>query len=186
MSRQLSLLLAAVALLTACDQPTPEPEVVIDPPPTGPQEARTFPVPDAVQAVRRTTGDYRRLAAAEAKGYAAFGGCFADSVLGGMGYHFANDALVADSSIDALRPELMVYEPLRSGERRLAAVEYIVFVDEWHAHGHADPPALFGQVFHINPTLLPKPFYLLHVWLWKENPSGLFMDWNPAVSCEAP
>jgi hypothetical protein len=26
-------------------------------------------------------------------------------------------------------------------------------------------------------------FYELHVWYAKANPSGLFNDWNPTVSC---
>ena len=27
-------------------------------------------------------------------------------------------------------------------------------------------------------------FYELHVWAWRDNPSGVFVDWNPRVSCE--
>jgi len=23
----------------------------------------------------------------------------------------------------------------------------------------------------------------LHVWIWRENPSGMFADWNPTVHC---
>lgn len=26
--------------------------------------------------------------------------------------------------------------------------------------------------------------WVLHVWLWRGNPSGLFEDWNPTVSCD--
>lgn len=26
--------------------------------------------------------------------------------------------------------------------------------------------------------------WLLHVWVWKHNPNGMFEDWNPNVSCE--
>ncbi len=25
--------------------------------------------------------------------------------------------------------------------------------------------------------------WYLHVWVWQENPSGLFADWNPSVKC---
>jgi hypothetical protein len=25
--------------------------------------------------------------------------------------------------------------------------------------------------------------WALHVWVWKHNPSGMFADWNPQVSC---
>jgi len=28
-------------------------------------------------------------------------------------------------------------------------------------------------------------FYALHVWAWKDNPNGTFVNWNPAVSCDA-
>ena len=29
-----------------------------------------------------------------------------------------------------------------------------------------------------------RPFYELHVWAWRDNPNGAFVDWNPRVSCE--
>ena len=29
------------------------------------------------------------------------------------------------------------------------------------------------------------PFYELHVWAWKQNPTGAFADNNPKVSCDA-
>ncbi len=28
-----------------------------------------------------------------------------------------------------------------------------------------------------------KPFYALHAWIWKKNPSGLLQPWNPSVAC---
>jgi hypothetical protein len=39
-------------------------------------------------------------------------------------------------------------------------------------------PAIFGQE-------LPGPMegHHLHVWLWKENPAGMFSPTNPAVKC---
>jgi hypothetical protein len=133
--------------------------------------------------LRRVTDQFHSIGQAEKVGYAAFGPCFQDPTLGGMGFHWANQQLIADSAVDPLKPELLVYQPLPDGGRKLAAVEYIVFVDEWQAKGHVGPPNLFGQDFHINPTLLEKPFYLLHVWAWVANPAGTFMDWNPTVSC---
>ena len=44
----------------------------------------------------------------------------------------------------------------------------------------AAAPVLFGQEFKQNDTF---QLWGLHVWLWKENPSGLFASWNPRVSC---
>jgi hypothetical protein len=28
-------------------------------------------------------------------------------------------------------------------------------------------------------------FYTLHVWAWKNNRNGTFVNWNPDVSCDA-
>jgi hypothetical protein len=136
-------------------------------------------------ALRGATARFQRLEVALDEGYTAFGGCFADpNGAGGMGYHYVNNALVADPAVDPLRPELLVYERKPSGTYKLVAVEWITFVSAWHAAGNASPPSLFAQEFHINPTLLQEPFYLLHAWIWKHNPSGMFADWNPTVSCE--
>lgn len=134
-------------------------------------------------ALQRLTDQFHSISKAEGAGYAAFGPCFDNPGVGGMGFHWANQQLIGDSTVDASKPELLVYRPLSDGGKSLAAVEYIVFVDEWHARGNVNPPSLFGQEFHINPTLLQKPFYLLHVWAWDANPAGTFMDWNPTVSC---
>lgn len=135
-------------------------------------------------ALRGATARFHRLDVALAEGYTAFGGCFADPAgSGGMGYHYVNDALVRDPAIDPLRPELLVYERRPGGALRLVAVEWITFVSAWHGAGNGAAPSLFGHEFEINPTLLPEPFYLLHAWIWKHNPSGLLADWNPNVTC---
>jgi hypothetical protein len=57
----------------------------------------------------------------------------------------------------------------------LVAHEYIVPVDAWT---ESEPPMLFGHHLHQHPVL---PLYVLHTWIWKDNPSGLFEDYNPAV-----
>ena len=57
----------------------------------------------------------------------------------------------------------------------LVAHEYIVPIEAWHG---PTPPRLFGVPFHEHPTL---PLWVLHAWLWKDNPTGVFEDWNPAV-----
>ena len=58
---------------------------------------------------------------------------------------------------------------------------------DWQAAGHGSPPSLFGRTFDFTPSPnrygLP-PFYSLHAWIWKPNPSGLLFAWNPRVSCE--
>jgi hypothetical protein len=70
----------------------------------------------------------------------------------------------------------------------LVAVECIVLQSAWEEAGHAAPPSLFSQQFEPVPEGnrygLP-PFYEPHAWIWKHNPSGMFSDWNPLVSCAA-
>jgi hypothetical protein len=43
---------------------------------------------------------------------------------------------------------------------------------------------LKGQLFHYfeSPNRFALPaFYTLHVWAWKENPNGAFVNWHPEV-----
>lgn len=107
--------------------------------------------------------------------------------MGAMGIHYVNGALVGDPSIDAAKPEALVYEPEGNGRLRLVALEYLVVQSAWDAN-HSSPPTLFGQQFNFTPAGnrygLPA-FYSLHAWIWKHNPSGTFAMWNPTVSCAA-
>jgi hypothetical protein len=44
-----------------------------------------------------------------------------------------------------------------------------------------------GQLMHLfeSPNRFGLPaFYTLHVWAWKANPNGAFVNWHPNVSCE--
>jgi hypothetical protein len=95
-----------------------------------------------------------------------------------------NGVLVGDGQLDAERPEALIYEQ-KQRFLRLVGVEYIVIADAWHAN-NAAPPVLMGQHFHYvgspNRYGLP-PFYELHVWAWRDNPNGVFADWNTKVSC---
>jgi hypothetical protein len=110
--------------------------------------------------------------------------CIAQPGDGVMGEHYLNGALL-DAEVEVTQPELLVYEPDASGRRRLVALEYLVFQADWDAT-HSDPPSLFGEEFMLTPEGnrygLP-PFYALHAWIWKFNPSGTFAMWNPRVSC---
>jgi hypothetical protein len=102
---------------------------------------------------------------------------------GNMGYHYANATLLTDGKIDRLHPEAVLYER-RNHRLHLTAIEYIVIVDQWGAN--KPPPVLYGQEFMKvdapNRFGLPA-FYMLHVWLWKNNPLGLFNPYNPRVHC---
>lgn len=135
-------------------------------------------------AVRAATARYHDLSTAIADGYGLFPGCFSNPA-GGMGVHYVKFSSVADGVIDPLEPEALVYEPGAAGTMQLVAVEYVQIAATWRG---GSAPTVLGRPL----TFVPAPnefglpdFYELHAWLWRPNPSGMFAEWNPAVSCPA-
>jgi hypothetical protein len=143
------------------------------------------PTPALVEQVRETTRSFRNVENAVAAGYASEGACVSGPEEGAMGIHYADADLVVDAELRADQPELLIYEQ-RGDRLRLVGVEYLVFVDAWNAAGNTSPPVFVGQHFNLvnspNRYAIP-PFYELHVWAWRDNPFGVFVDWNPTVSC---
>ena len=138
-----------------------------------------------VLEVRQATEAFHDVNAALAAGYGSAGSCVSGPEVGAMGVHFPNGTLVNDGELDAAQPEILVYEQ-RHGRLQLLGVEYIVIAEPWDAK-KVGPPVLDGQHFHYvgSPNRYGLPaFYELHVWAWKNNPNGMFVDWNPTVSCE--
>jgi hypothetical protein len=102
-----------------------------------------------------------------------------------MGFHWVNGNLL-DETLDPTKPEVLVYAPDKHGKLKLAALEYVIFQDAWYAHHPAGSmPELFGQMLMVGDAArfqIP-PFFALHVWLYQDNPSGMFASFNPNVSC---
>jgi hypothetical protein len=142
---------------------------------------------ELVNIVRGATARYRDVASAQAEGYELMFGCVSGSEWGAMGLHYVNMALVVDGKLDATRPEIVIYEPLPHGRRRIVGADYLVFAADWHATNTA-APQIEGQLMHLieSPNRYGLPaFYTLHVWAWKDNPNGSFVNWHPKVSCDA-
>lgn len=138
-----------------------------------------------VQIVREATRPYLDVNVAVGDGYGPFLGCVTGPQEGAMGLHYVNGLLVGDGALDATKPEALMYE-VANGRARLLGVEFIVDAATWMA-SHPAPPVLEGQVFHYvgSPNRYGIPaFFELHVWAWRDNPSGTFTDWNPRVSCD--
>lgn len=104
-------------------------------------------------------------------------------VPGGMGVHFLNLQHIGPH-LDPAKPQILIYEPV-GGKLRLAAAEWFVPTEVTGG----TRPAIFGQELQgpmeghhpLQPAALHH--YDLHVWLWKENPAGMFSPTNPAVKC---
>ena len=142
-----------------------------------------------LKIVRDSTARFKDVEEAEYEGYALQFGCVSGPDAGAMGLHFVNGSLVSQGIVDATRPQIVIYEPTPGGRLKLIGADFLVLADQWNSDPkHTGPPELMGQLFHLfdapNRFGLPA-FYTLHVWAWKENPNGAFVNWHPNVSCEA-
>ena len=104
---------------------------------------------------------------------------------GAMGVHFLNAANIGPK-LDPTKPQVLIYEPV--GDKLvLAAAEWFVPV----AVAGDVAPTIFGQTLAgpmdghepIMPVSLRH--YDLHVWLWKDNPRGMFSSTNSNMKCAA-
>ena len=159
--------LAACGLLAACD-------------------SSTEPQPDLAAQVRSETARFSATSAAIEAGYELEDHCVAHPDLGGMGYHWVNGPLI-DTEFEAMRPEALLYERDGNGEFQLTGVEYIVVAAPGVALDGPARPDFDGHPFDIGgvPPLADAgvPHWSLHVWLHKDNPNGVFLPFNPSVSC---
>lgn len=130
--------------------------------------------------LRRVTAPLHDFSAASAAGWSTqITPCMTDpGGAGGMGFHYGNTAFI-DGTAQVERPQLLLFEPEKNGQLRLVAVEYII---PYTLHARdAAPPELFGQRFKQVDSF---QLWGLHAWVWKNNTSGIFADWNPAVTCD--
>ena len=137
-----------------------------------------------VQTVRNATKQYLDVNNATAAGYNPLFGCISGSDHGAMGIHYVNGSLL-NGTVDAAQPQALIYEPSSNGDLKLVGVEFIVDAKTW-LQTHSAPPVLEGQVFLYvdapNRYTIPA-FFELHVWAWRDNPQGPFVDWNDHVTC---
>ena len=140
-----------------------------------------------IRIVRQATARFKDVSVAESEGYQLQFGCVSGPDAGAMGLHFVNGAIVASGVLDATRPQIVIYEPQPDGRLKLIGADYLLIASAWDA-SHSGPPQLMGQLFHYfeSPNRFGLPaFYTLHVWAWKDNPNGAFVNWHPNVSCQS-
>lgn len=144
----------------------------------GAASAHTVEGNPLVDHVRAANDRFKDVSVALAEGYTPIP-CASGLQGGAMGIHYVSGTYLKDNVVDLKHPEAVMYEPMKDGKMALVAVEYIAF---------KGPAALEGHLFNFNSA--PNrygldPFYELHVWAWKPNPTGAFADMNPNVSCDA-
>jgi hypothetical protein len=138
-----------------------------------------------VKLVRAGTKQYIDVNNATAAGYGPFLGCVAGTDHGAMGVHYVNSTLLNNLTLDPSQPQALIYEPA-NGKMTLVGVEFILDSASWLAANNNTPPVLDGQVFNFvgYPNRFAiNSFFELHVWAWRDNPQGSFVDWNNDVTC---
>lgn len=125
--------------------------------------------------------------------------------LGGMGIHFFRPDLLGITAPPAPRvdgngthtdfrsPAILIYDPKADGSLELVAVENLVFQKAWKEAGKDGPPTFHGVAYdtmmddpatEVDEAHNFEPHYDRHVWLYRENPNGVFAQFNPTVTCE--
>jgi hypothetical protein len=166
----------------------------------------------SLDAVRSATARFRDVKVALAEGYVRDPGNVCDTAemmgrpasLGAMGIHYFRPDLLGITAppnprvdgngthTDFLNPGVLIYEPQADGSMKLVAVENLVFQKAWHAAGNAEPPSFQDKAFDnmrddpatpVDEAHMFEPHYDLHVWLYRDNPKGMFAQFNPNVSC---
>ena len=176
-----------------------------------PAAAVRGPSTELLEQIRRATERFRDVDVALAEGYIAPPGDTCDTAemmgqpkeLGAMGIHYFRPDLLGITSVeprvngngthtDYFKPAILIYEPQSDGSLELVAIENLVFTRGWLANNVA-VPTFEGVHFNLmadDPTTEIdeahhfEPHFDLHMWLYRENPNGMFAQYNPAVTCE--
>jgi len=123
-----------------------------------------------LQRAHAATARYRKIENAFKDQYADI-----NVVVPNMGYHFMKSAIV-NATFEIDHPEILVYNKNEDGKFELVAVEYAVPLDQ----SSQAPEGFTGSrdVWERNEGF---GLWLLHAWVWKHNPDGVFHDTNPLV-----
>jgi len=147
---------------------------------------------------KRATARYRDVAKARADGYIQV-----TQFIPGLGLHMANLG-ISNKVFDPAHPQVLLYQPDAAGRLKLVGVAYSIAhtgpgdeqpagfagnADVWHYHQNLC--FLPAGTVTITPTLADcrsrhgyfqaKTAWLLHAWIWKTNPGGVFTEYNPKV-----
>jgi hypothetical protein len=174
--------------------------------------AAARPAEPTLKEVRAATERFRDVKVALAEGYVRDPMNICDtaemmgrrSELGAMGIHFFRPDLLGITAppnprvngngihTDFRTPSILIYEPQADGSLQLVAVENLVFKAAWKAAGHKLRPRYqdvpYDQMIDnpktkVDEAHMFEPHFDRHVWLYRNNPNGMFAQFNPNVSC---
>ncbi len=166
----------------------------------------------SLEAVREATLRFQDIEVALAEGYVRDPMDLCDTAdmmgrpaeEGVMGIHYLRPDLLGvdgppnprvrgtSTHTDFLEPAVLIYEPQEDGSLELVAVENLVFIEAWEAAGYSEPPTFQGVSFDrmaddpetaVDEAHMFEPHYDLHMWLYRDNPRGMFAQFNPNATC---
>ena len=176
--------------------------------------SKPAPAEPDLATVRAATARFQDVKQAVAEGYVRDPMDMCDTAammgrapsLGAMGVHYFRPDLLGikapptprvngnGTHTDFLKPSILIYEPQADGSLQLVAVENLVFRWAWREAGNAEPPSFHGVPYDlmqddprtkVDEAHMFEPHYDRHVWIFRDNPSGVFAQFNPNVSCAA-
>jgi len=150
---------------------------------------------------KNATAKYQDVRVAEAEGYQPIG-----PDVPGMGIHFVEPSRAERFDLD--RPPILLYEgdPKAPGGYHLVGVSYILdapagrdgqpvgspfpnSLAEWHKHKNVcvlpDRSVTLeeteAQCNSRKGEFIPETPWMVHAWIWKDSPTGVFSSTNPTV-----
>jgi hypothetical protein len=154
-----------------------------------------------LERARQATAKYQDVHVAEADGYHQIGPDFP-----GMGVHFVQT--LEPKGFDVEKPPILIYQkrPEAGGGYSLVGVVYLwngvagpdgqpldppfpKSLARWHRHtnlcmapGLANPHGLTESECRAQGGhFVPEAPWMVHAWIWKDSPAGVFSDQNPAL-----
>lgn len=166
----------------------------------------------SLEEVRELSARFKDVNVALAEGYVRDPANMCDTAammgrpaeLGAMGIHFFRPDLLGITEppnprvhgsgvhTDFRNPAILIYAPSKDGKLELVAVENLVFDDAWQEQGLSAWPTFQGHPYdkmaddpstELDEAHGFEPHHDLHVWVHRDNPNGVFAQFNPKVDC---
>jgi plastocyanin len=158
---------------------------------------------DQLDVVRDATAKYTDIEEALADGYTQ-----STEEVPNMGAHFVQPWRMLDGKFDPERPEILLYTSDEEGDWTLVGTSFVLPLnvvgpdhpdafagplDNWHVHYELCTGSDFNsrssteqECREDGGTWVPVYGWMIHAWVWTDNPLGVFNMWNPNVEPVAP
>ena len=152
-----------------------------------------------LDTTRKATEKYRDIEVALADGYEKW-----TNQVPNMGAHFGHLERSLDGIFDPAQPEILLYVQDDARGWELVGTSFVLFtfqagqdhpdafvgaLDNWHVHySLCTGPNTIGRSATLQECeagggiWVPSYGWMIHAWVWEDNPLGAFTMWNPNIS----